>query len=263
MKKVCLSLLVLLATISLSMAQQNGKTKNKNKDYNENNYNHNEGWGGKKVSGEGALVKESRDVKDFTGVNSYISADVYIKQGASFKVTIEGQRNILDLLKTEVKNGNLKITFEKGYSLNYREPLKVYVEAPHFESLGMSGSGKVVAENKLSGDNLAIDISGSGDFDLSDIQFKSVDFGVTGSGDVKIGGTAESIKLEISGSGNIKANNLKTQKALCTVSGSGDITCHVKQALEAYVSGSGDIKYSGSPASVKTRVTGSGDIKAY
>jgi hypothetical protein len=250
MKKVCLSLLILLVTISVSIAQNN-------------NYSHNDGWGGKKVTGEGANVKESRDARDFKGVSSSISADIYLTQGSSFKVTVEGQKNILDLLKTEVKNGTLKITFEKGYSLRYKEPLKVYVQAPSFEALGMSGSGKVVSENKLSGDKLDIDISGSGDFDLADIQFTAVDFGVSGSGDVKIGGSAETIKLEISGSGNIKANNLKTQKALCRVSGSGDITCNVKQALEAYVSGSGDIKYSGSPASVKTRVTGSGDIEAY
>ena len=68
--------------------------------------------------------------------------------------------------------------------------------------------------------------------------------------------------LRISGSGDVKAANLKTQKAICNVSGSGNISCNVKETLEAYVSGSGDIRYSGSPASVKTRVTGSGDIKA-
>ena len=259
MKKVCLSLLILLSTVTLSVAQQNGKAKNKTN----NEHSYSNGWGGQKVIGEGSVVKESRDAKDFTGFISSISADIYIKQAASFKVTVEGQKNILDLLKTDVKNGSLKIAFEKGYSMRYREPLKIYVEAPNFASLGMSGSGNVVSENTLSGEKLDIDISGSGDFDLSDIQFKSVDFGVSGSGDVKIGGSAESINLEISGSGNIKANNLKTQKALCRVSGSGDISCNVKQSLEAYVSGSGDIKYSGSPSSVKTRVTGSGDIEAY
>ena len=259
MKKVCLSLLVLWATMSLSFAQQKEKEKNKN----ESNHTYSNGWGGKKIKGEGDVVKESRDIRDFKGVSSSISADVYLKQASSFKVTVEGQKNILDLLKTEVKNGVMKITFEKGYSMQYREPIKVYVEAPSFESLGMSGSGKVISENTLSGDKLDIDISGSGDFNLATIQFKTVDFGVSGSGDVKIGGSADEIKFEISGSGNIKASNLKTQKAICRVSGSGDIDCNVKQALEAYVSGSGDIKYSGSPASVKTKVTGSGDIKAY
>jgi hypothetical protein len=261
MKKVCLSLLVLVATMSLSFAQQNGNTKEKNKSESNNSYS--SGWGGKKIKGEGDVVKESRDTRDFKGVSSSIGADIYLKQASSFKLTVEGQKNILALLKTEVKNGVMKITFEKGYSMQYREPIKIYVEAPNFEFLGMSGSGKVISENTLSGDNLNIDISGSGDFNLETIEFKAVNFGVSGSGDVKIGGSADELKFEISGSGNIKANNLKTQKAICRVSGSGDIDCNVKQSLEAYVSGSGDIKYSGSPASVKTRVTGSGDIKAY
>jgi hypothetical protein len=261
MKKIGLALLVLWTTMSISFAQQNGSTKGKSKS--ESNHSYSNGWGGKRVKGEGDIVKESRDVRDFKGVSSSIGADVFLKQANSFKVTVEGQKNILDLLKTDVKNGVLKITFEKGYSMQYREPVKIYVEAPSFESLGMSGSGNVISDNTLSGDKLDIDISGSGDFNLASIQFKTVDFGVSGSGDVKIGGSADEIKFEISGSGNIKANDLKTQKAICRISGSGDIDCNVKQVLEAYVSGSGDIKYSGSPSSVKTRVTGSGDIKAY
>ena len=254
MKKVILLMVALLAIASLATAQQ--------KDNDDHNYNHNDGWGGKKVVGQGSTVKEARDVKDFTGLQSAIGADVYLKQTPNFKVTIEGQKNILDLLKTELKNGTLKISFEKGYSIHYKQALKVYIEAPNFEFLGMSGSGNVVSENVLSSDKLKIDISGSGDFNLADLSVKTLSLNISGSGDVKMGGTAESVDLRISGSGDVKAANLKTQKAICNVSGSGNISCNVKETLEAYVSGSGDIRYSGSPASVKTRVTGSGDIKA-
>jgi Putative auto-transporter adhesin, head GIN domain len=258
MKKICLSIFTILTTLSFSIAQHNGKTK----EHSESNYNYNDGWGSKKITGEGNVVKESRDIQGFTGLNSSIAADIYVKQASAFRVTVEGQKNILDHLKTEVKNGSLKISFEKGYSMRYRESLKVYVEAPNFESLDMSGSGNVVAENALSGDKLALHISGSGDFNLSEVQFKSIDLDLSGSGNIKISGSAESTKLEISGSGNIKAGSLKTQNTFCRVSGSGDITCQVKQNFEAYVSGSGDITYHGNPTSVKQKVTGSGDIKA-
>ena len=252
MKKTILLVVAFFTIASMAISQNNDS----------NNYSHNEGWGGKKVVGEGATVKESRDVKGFTGVKSGISADIYLKQASVFKVTIEGQKNILDLIKTDLSIGVLKISFEKGYSIRYKQALKVYIEAPSFESLGMSGSGNVVAENGLSGTKLNIDISGSGDFNLTDLKYANLNLGISGSGNVKVGGSADAVEMKISGSGDVKADNLKAQTAICNVSGSGNISCNVKEKLEAYVSGSGDIQYSGSPASVKTRVTGSGDIKA-
>ncbi len=252
MKKIFLIAIAILTTISMSFAQE-GKSK-------KNNWNYNSGWGGKRVEGTGPVVTEDRSVSGFTGVTSGISADVTVKQASSFKVTISGQKNILDLLKTDVVNGKLKITFEKGYSMNYREPLKVMVEAPNFDYIGMSGSGNVNTEGMLSGNKLTIDISGSGNFNLSNVKYSDVDFGISGSGDVRVGGSANAVKFDVSGSGNIRASDLKSQSASCHVSGSGDITCSAEKSLEAHVSGSGDIKYVGSP-SIKSRVTGSGDIK--
>jgi hypothetical protein len=227
--KKSLLLLVLVALFQTGFAQNN-------------NYNH--GWGGERVKGSGPVVKETRDAKNFTGFKSGISADIFLKQSSGFKVTIEGQKNILDLLTTEVKDGGmLSLGFKKGYNIQYNDPLKVYIEAPSFTYLGMSGSGNVINENALTGKMLEIKISGSGDFDLSKLQYEDMSIGVSGSGD-------------------IKAENLKAKKVKCSISGSGDINCNAAEVLEASVSGSGDIKYSGKPASVKSRVSGSGDIES-
>jgi DUF4097 and DUF4098 domain-containing protein YvlB len=246
MKKVYGFVVLFLSVLSLSHAQND-------------NWN-SSGWGGKLIKGEGETVKESRNVTGFTGVQSGISADVYLKQGSSFKLEVEGQKNILELLKTEVVNGELKIKFEKGYSIRYKNPLKIYIEAPSYDYLGMSGSGNVKAE-KLSGDKLNISISGSGDFDLGDVQYKLLDLGISGSGNVEIAGSVETTEIHVSGSGDVSADDLKSQKVECHVSGSGNITCNAADVLTAHVSGSGDIRYKGNPKSVKTRVSGSGDVE--
>ena len=98
MKKGIFLLLAFLAITTLATAQKD-KTKNKDKDKDEDESGWDSGWGGKRVKGTGAVVKELRNVTGFTGVESGISADIVLKQGSSFKVTIEGQKNILDLLK--------------------------------------------------------------------------------------------------------------------------------------------------------------------
>jgi Putative auto-transporter adhesin, head GIN domain len=248
MKKLLLVLVSFLTLINFSKAQND-------------NWN-SSGWGGKKVKGEGAVVTETRNVTGFKGFESGISADVFLKQSSTFKVTIEGQKNILDLLKTELKGDMLKITFQKGYNISYKNQLKVYIEAPSFEKLSMSGSGNVKAENALSGSKMDIGISGSGDFMLDNIKFNNVEFHISGSGNIKVSGESEKVNFHVSGSGDIKASDLKAQNVECHVSGSGNINCNASKSLNALVSGSGDIRYKGKPESVKTKVSGSGDIEA-
>ncbi len=272
MKKLLLCATALLAfTLNVS-AQQPEKvedkkeTKNKNKNKNDN-WNGNDNWnnwgGGERVNGEGPSVTENRDIKDFKGFKSSLSADITLKQSSgSYKVTVEGQKNILALMKLEVVDGILKIGFEKGYNVNHRVPLKVTLEAPSFTSMGMSGSGNVNTIGTLSGDKMDIRLSGSGNFDIENLKYTNLNIGISGSGNVHLEGTAETVDLGISGSGDVRADNLKTQKAQCRVSGSGNISLNVTKELDASISGSGDIRYSGSPASVRTKVSGSGDIKS-
>jgi Putative auto-transporter adhesin, head GIN domain len=236
------------------------KEKSKKESYGDN-WN-SSGWGGERVVGTGDVVSETRDISGFTGVSSGISADIELRQNSTFKVSIDGQKNIIDLVEMEVKDGTLKIRFKKGYSMTYKKTLKIRVEAPSFAYLGMSGSGNVRAEGALTGEKLDISISGSGDFDLMQLKYADVKVGISGSGDVDLGGSVERAELSISGSGDLKAKDLKAQSVRCRVSGSGDVSCFAAKELDASVSGSGDIRYSGNPASVKKKVSGSGDIEA-
>ncbi len=267
MKKQIIFSIALLAaffTTFSSISAQDAPAK-KEKSKKESTYNNNwnsSGWGGERVVGTGDVVTENRDVSDFTGVSSAISADIDLRQSSTFKVSIEGQKNILDLVEMEVKDGTLKLRFKKGYSMTYKKALKIHVQAPNFAYLGMSGSGDVRANGALSGEKLDISISGSGDFDLTQVQYADVKVSISGSGDVDLGGTTERAELSISGSGDLKAKNLKAQTVRCRVSGSGDVSCFATKELDALVSGSGDILYSGSPTSVKKKVSGSGDIEA-
>ena len=272
MKKfICLATVFLATTFSTYAQQTENKkekeevkkeTKRKTTNNGNDNWNNWNNWGGgERVTGEGPAVTETRDLKNFTGFKSGVSADITLKQtSGSYNVVVKGQKNIISLLKMEVVDGTLKIGFEKGYSIGYKEPLKITIEAPSFAYLGMSGSGNVEADGTLSGDKMTISISGSGDFDLKNIKYTDISVGISGSGDVDLAGSVESVDLSISGSGDLNAESLKAQKARCRVSGSGDISLNVSKELDATVSGSGDIRYVGKPASVRTRVSGSGDI---
>ena len=213
------------------------------------------------MEGTGPVVKEQRNVSGFTKVGSSISANIFIRTASEFKVEIEGQKNILDLLKTEVVDGLLKIKFEPNVNVNSHKDMNIYISAPAFEEIKLSGSGDLKAGNTLTGQSLKLHLSGSGNVIIPDAQYADLQCHLSGSGDIKLGGKAGSASMSISGSGNVNSSGLEAKSVTATISGSGDLACMATESLDAKVSGSGNISYSGHPGAVKSRVSGSGEVK--
>lgn len=212
------------------------------------------------IKGSGPIETETRDLKDFKGVELGASADVFITQGDEFKVTIEAQKNIAELLETSVKGTTLKIYFKDNMGNVSYDKMVIHIQAPLYEHIALLGSGNMIAQNALKGDKLSLVITGSGNLEVKEATYSSIKAELSGSGNLKVGGVAESCDLELSGSGDVEASDLKSKKVIAAITGSGGIDCHAETNLEASVTGSGDIHYSGDP-SVQSRITGSGSVE--
>jgi uncharacterized protein YaaQ len=211
------------------------------------------------VKGTGSIEKETRDVKDFKGVNLMSSGNVFLKKGTTFSVVVETHKNIAELLETVNDNGTLKIRFKNNIGNIHYDKLNIYVEAPSIETIDLSGSGDIMADNAISNAGLAIDLSGSGRIELKEGGYTQLTANLGGSGSIALSGTAENGVYAITGSGNIDMKNMKAKAVKAEVTGSGNIYCHADAELDAAITGSGNIEYSGD-AVVKSRVTGSGSI---
>ncbi|MFP4488060.1 MAG: head GIN domain-containing protein [Bacteroidales bacterium] len=202
---------------------------------------------------------ETRDVNDFTGVSFGIAGDLILKQGSSFRVVLEGDKDYLEEIKTRVKGDRLLIRHDRWLSWGNKK-VRVYITMPVINDLSVSGSGNIIAE-KIKADDLEISVSGSGDIDLGELVAGSVDCNISGSGTIQIGeGTAGDGELSISGSGKYRGDEFAFKYLDVSISGSGSCYTMVEEKLEAHVSGSGDIYYSGSP-DVDARVSGSGKVR--
>jgi hypothetical protein len=213
-----------------------------------------------KVKGEGPVVSENRSVKDFKGIELGASGDVYFKQAPEFKVVVETQKNIAEILETAVEGDVLKIKFKNRLTSVSTDKLIIRVEAPSFDKIELTGSGNMTAENALTGSNIDVLLSGSGNISIKEATFTKVGAKISGSGNVEMGGTAESGKMDLTGSGNINADKLKTKTVKAAILGSGDVDCYAETDLDASITGSGNIRYAGTP-SVKMSVTGSGNVE--
>jgi hypothetical protein len=218
-------------------------------------------WG-KKVKGNGNQTTIERSVGEYEAIGLSGWFDVDIVAGKEGEIKLEGESNLLEYIKTEVKNGKLSIKVEKGYNLrpsSWDDGIRITVPIESINSIALSGSGDIVSKTTIKTDNFKTAMSGSGDITL-DIEASSISATMSGSGDITLNGSTTDFKASISGSGDIKAYGLEADNVSANVSGSADIKVTANKMLKARVSGSGDISYRGSPDKVDTKASGSGDI---
>lgn len=219
------------------------------------------GWGGRSVTASGNVKTETRDVTGFTGISLSLPAKVTIKQGNKEGLTIEADDNYLPLIETVVERGQLRIRpTEKNMSFKGRSmKLNITIDAINIESLSVSGSGDIVAD-ELNSPKLRTSIAGSGEVNIKSLTSDSVKVSIAGSGDLNLGGTSNELEGSIAGSGSIKADRLKAKNVVVKVAGAGEATIWATDTMKLSIAGSGDVKYWGD-AKVTQSVAGSGSIK--
>lgn len=213
-------------------------------------------WGSG-VTGEGAVVKQEISLASFDGFDLGFAGNVIVTPGPVQKVVVEGQQNIIDLIKRDVKDGMWRIGFSK--SVKDSKEVTVYITMPTVKWVALTGSGTIRSTDRFNGLNkLDIAVSGSGDI-MFDAAANDITLHLSGSGDIKVMGTTNTLDIAISGSGDVSAASLKSSNCQVHISGSGDADVQVYGDLETSISGSGDVHYKGE-ANVTARISGSGEV---
>jgi hypothetical protein len=253
-----------------------------------------------------AQSKEEKKFSSFNQIQFRSGGKVYIRQGSPQKVEFEGDRKDIEELDPRVENNKLIIGrdgWSSGWGFtNHEDQVNVYITMTDIEALGVSGSGDMIVEGKVSTRDLKLGVSGSGSLIIEADASGDVDanvsgsgrielkgkcrdfdshvsgsgrikmdvavaeraaFGLSGSGKVLATGSAREVKATISGSGEVLAADLVTDKCDVRISGSGDVEINVNKELDANISGSGTVSYKGNPAHVNSHSSGSGSVRKF
>lgn len=212
------------------------------------------------VSGSGNVIQQNRNISGFSGIKAAGPVDVEVKQAGDYKITIEADDNIMDLVIVRREGNSLLVKLEDNVHIKTASAIKVYVEMPHLKSVDVAGSGNVKSVGLIeNNDEVDVDIAGSGDVDLQ-VRTPKVSASVAGAGKTHIGGETKTIKIDIAGSGDVDAAQLKSEEAKVNIGGSGNIKVFASLKLDISIAGSGDVVYFGSPEISKS-VVGSGNIR--
>jgi hypothetical protein len=209
------------------------------------------------------LARETRDVSGFSIVTLGGLGKLTITQGDDERLSIEAAPEMLEKIRTEVRDDELWLGLRKGSLL---AGLRLKDRRATFEltmkdisGIRLSGVGDVEADAVRS-TRIELTVSGAGRMSVTGLAADSLVATLSGTGSCKVAGRVEEQDVTVSGAGGYEARELESGTTKALVSGAGNIVINVRDTLDATVSGVGNIECHGDPT-VFRRVTGVGTIR--
>lgn len=214
-----------------------------------------------RVTGNGDVITQSRDLDGFTGIRTCCSFRVELSESDDFDVRVEAESNLQDFVVTEVHTGFLNIKYSDDANFKSTEDIVVYVSLPRLERVSASSSSRVSGTSPFTGDDLDVDASSSATIDL---QFSGdeVALDASSSASITVRGSASRVKADANSSGSIDAGELEADDVVADVSSAGNIAVHARNTLRADASSAGLVRYSGNPRDVVTDTSSAGRVRS-
>jgi hypothetical protein len=217
------------------------------------------------VTAAQAQTKETRNVDTFTKIAFRVPGKLYLRQGSSQKVEIEGKKDILEEIETKVEGSRLVIEHEdeRDWKWDNDDKVNVYITVKTIEGLNVGGSGDLIGETKIVADDIDLNVSGSGNMKVEVEASGDMESDVSGSGNIELRGSCKNFNSDVSGSGRVTLALKATGDADFGVSGSGKIEASGEASkVKAHISGSGKVLAADLETnSCEVRITGSGDVE--
>jgi len=216
------------------------------------------------------IISETRDIKDVSRVVLREYGQLYIKQGDTESLSLEGQDGVLQMIRTEVRNGELLLDLDGGWwdrtwraitSTVEGKPLKYFLTLKKLEGLFVTGAARVKSTG-FKFDSFQLILKGAGEIKMSDIEANSLDIELPGAGLISLAGQVSNQTVQLKGAGSYDAPRLKSENARVKLQGVGKASVWVTNSLDAKVDGVGHIEYRGDP-DVRKTVSGLGKISQH
>ncbi len=239
---------------------------------------------GVSLIGRRSTVTEEKRFSDFTRVDLGGSFEAEIVQANSFNVTVSTRRDLLDYITVSQEGDTLRIY------INPRQPFtdftaiaksfKARITMPALKELRLSGTTKVTVTGFKSANDFKLNESGASSLSVDKSEFGNVEFNVlgaskfsgnikakdakflvSGAGDVKLAGSAETIALNTSGATKINLTDFPTDTASINLSGASEATIQVKERLDVVLSDASRLYFKGNPVMGTTSISDASTIK--
>jgi len=214
---------------------------------------------GERIYGNGHIASKEMHVGSFAGIEAGGAIEVHVKQDATPSVKVESDENLVPYVDVYTEGNTLIIHPKKGFNLDPSRDIIVYVSAPDFKSIEISGASKLISDNAITPAD-QLNITGSGASKISiELNGGKLMGEVSGASTLNVKGQVRSLNMEASGASDINGYDLVAEDATLNASGASGVEITVNKNLKAEASGASHIHYKGN-ASVNQNTSGASSV---
>jgi hypothetical protein len=214
----------------------------------------------KRIRGNGVIKTEERNVTTFKNVEVAGAIKVYVSQGSIEPVKIEGDENLLNYVELSQEGDRIIVKSKPGYDLEPIGDLKIFVTAPQYGSIEVSGASDIIGQTKINNsEDLELTANGAGNIKM-ELDAPKVTAEISGAGSINLTGQTKEAELTLTGAGDAHCYSLLSENTKVEISGAGSAEVYASVKLDAQVSGTGSVTYKGNPSSVEQHVSGIGSV---
>lgn len=190
------------------------------------------------VQGEGAIDSVDRTTAGFSHISVGAGMHVTVRTGAELSVTIAAQSNLLKLITTDVRDGQLIVEVVSP-GISSTRPVNLTIHVPELASITLSAGASGTLE--VAAGSLAVDVSGGA--------------AIKGIGEV------ESLKLTASSGATAQLGEIRAGSATVTLTGGSSAELHVTGAVTGTADGGSTLRLTETPASVDVKTSGGASVQ--
>ena len=209
------------------------------------------------ITGDGDVVTDIREIENFRHLKASMGLDVIITFGSELSLKVEADKNLIEVIKTELEDGVLKVYAEA--TIRRAKKKNIYITVPELKSIGVSSAAYVRSENLLKTADIEIGSSSAGEIELQ-VEAKNISIDISSSGKAILNGITEDINVDVSSAGDLRAFDLISQTCKVSVSSAGHASVNVVRRLIAEASSAGSIEYRRNPEDKKIDKSSAGSV---
>lgn len=209
------------------------------------------------VNGSGNIKTEDRVAGSFTTLKVSSGIDVFITQGDTESIRVIADDNLLKFIRTEIYDNTLTIS-SRAFIRKARSK-EVHIVYKKLDEINISSAGDVEGINRLTADELDINMSSAGDLNL-EVEARSINIDISSAGNATLSGKVDELQADLSSVGDLDAFDLSARKARVNASSAGNARICASEEVDLNASSAGDIHYKGDPKTININKSSAGSI---
>lgn len=230
--------------------------------------------------GSGIVLNENRNLSNFVGIAVDDRIDVTVFQDTAYSVRVSADDNkIFELITLVDEQGILQI-YGGERCLRKASIKTVAVGLPNITYLSVSGNSTLTGVSRIDGENIVLQVNGSGfiqldsiftttlsseiydggNMRLGSVNSSVINSRVDGNGLLEIQGETISHDIELYGLGTFSGFGLQTQFSDVSINGTENAEVNVSSQLDVFINGPGNVYFIGFPYIIDTNIIGTGGV---